>query len=232
MTVPATFLHRADPRAKLALACALSATVTLPLAPLVPAAVGLAALLAAAQLGPVAAAQLRRMRLWLACLFAFDWMFVGLEFAVLITVRLAVLTTAFTLVSATTTANELCRAWEQLGVPRRAAFAFAMAFHSLGIVEREWRAIVEAQRARGIDLDVVTARRWRAWPAHLRTTAALVVPAIVLAVQRAWAISEAAAARGFESPGYRPHRVLRFGTLDHALLAATALVFGSTLVLR
>ena len=232
-----SFLRRVDPRTKIALSLAASSAVALPLAPLAFVAAGFAALLAAAGLGPRAGAQLWRARLWFTVLFVLDWFFIGLDFAALITLRLALLSSAFVLVFASTTPDELRLAGERLGLPPRLAFAFATAFRSLGLVEREWKGILEAQRARGIIMEggaTLGARphRWRLRRAELQRAAALVVPAIVLATHRAWSISEAAAARGFESPRRQSYRVLRLGRLDHALLAATAAVLGGAFFLR
>jgi energy-coupling factor transporter transmembrane protein EcfT len=227
-----SFLRQVDPRVKIALALAASAAVALPLTSLALVAACLTGLLAGGRLTGPAVAQLWRARVWLAVLFLIDWLVVGVGFAVLITLRLTTLAAAFTIVFATTTADELALAVERLGVPRRLAFAFAMAFRVLGLVEREWREIVEAQHARGIVLQASGTRRWRAWREHLAHAAALVVPAIVLAVQRAWAINEAAAVRGFESPAYRPYQVLRLRPADHALLMATAVVLGGAFLLR
>jgi len=193
-------------------------------------AVCLAGLLAAGRLASAAATQFWKARLWLLVLFVFDALLIGFDFAVLITLRLVVLAAAFTIVFATTTTDELCLAGERLGLPRRLAFALAMAFRSLGLVEREWQEIREAQQARGIELPA--RRRWGVRREDLRNAAALVVPAIVLAVQRAWTINEAAVVRGFESPLRRPYRQLRLRRLDHALLAATAVVLAGSLLLR
>jgi energy-coupling factor transporter transmembrane protein EcfT len=227
-----SFLRAADPRTKIALAFAASAAVALPLHALALVAGCLAGLLAAGRLAQQAAAQLWRARVWFCVLFVLDWIFVDFDFAVLIALRLTVLAAAFTVVFATTTADELCLAGERLGLSRRLAFALATAFRSLGLVEREWREIVEAQQARGITVEVVATPGWRGWRERLGTAAALVVPAIVLAVQRAWALSEAAAVRGFESPLRLPYRTLRLRPLDHALLAATAVVLGGSLFWR
>jgi energy-coupling factor transporter transmembrane protein EcfT len=48
------------------------------------------------------------------------------------------------------------------------------------------------------------------------------VPAIVLTTRRAWAITEAACARGFDSPHRRPYRRLAMGWLDWGLVAGIA----------
>ena len=230
--VEGSFLRRVDPRTKIALSLAMSAAVTLPLPSLALVAACFAGLLVAAGVARPAAAQLWRGRLWFAVLFLLDWCVVGIAFAVLITLRLALLTSSFMLIFASTTPDELRLAGERLGVPPRLAFAFATAFGSLGLMEREWRGILEAQQARGIGSAPAMQRWWQLRRADLARVTALVVPAIVLATQRAWSIGEAAAARGFESPERRSYRVLRLRAVDHALLAATALVLGVSFLLR
>ncbi len=227
-----SFLRRVDPRTKVALSLAASAAVALPLIPLALFGAGFGGLLVAGGLAPQAIGQLRRAWMWFAVLFVLDWAFIGLDFAALIVLRLALLTSAFVLVFATTTPDELRVAGERFGLPSRLAFAFASAFRSIGLVEREWRGILEAQKARGIGRQDSEPARWRLRREDLTRVAALVVPAVVLAAQRAWSISESAAARGFESPLRRPYAALRLGTLDWAFLVATAAVLAGSLLLR
>ena len=78
-----------------------------------------------------------------------DWLLVGLDLAVIVTLRLILLAGAFTIFFATTTPSELRLALEWFRVPYRFAFSLSLAFQSLGLLEDEWRAILEAQRARG-----------------------------------------------------------------------------------
>ncbi|HVO22325.1 MAG TPA: energy-coupling factor transporter transmembrane component T [Candidatus Margulisiibacteriota bacterium] len=232
LVVQDSFLRQIDPRTKIALAVATSAAAGLPLPSLALVAACFVGLLVVADVARPAAAQLWRGRLWFAVLFLLDWVFVSLAFAALITLRLALLTSSCILIFATTTPDELRLAGERLGLPPRLAFAFATAFGSLGLMEREWRGILEAQQARGIESAPARTHWWELRGADLTRVAALVMPAIVLATQHAWAISEAAAARGFESPERRAYRVLRLRPVDHALLAATALVLGTSFLLR
>ena len=230
---PDSFLRRVDPRTKIALSLAASAAVGIPLPPLAFFGACFVGLLAGAGLARQAAAQLWRARLWFAVLFLLDWTFVGVDFAVLITLRLALLAAAFILVFATTTPDELRVAGERLGLPPRLAFAFATAFRSLALLEREWQGILEAQKARDIvGMQSLEKPHWWLRRDDFTSAAALVVPAIVLAAQRAWSISEAAAARGFESPLRRSYRTLRLGALDHVLLVATVVVLGGSILLR
>jgi len=211
-----SFLRRVDPRTKLALGLCASTAVMLPLAPLAVFFACYAALVASAGVARRALAHLRRMALLFGLLFAADWLFIGPAFAVLITLRLALLATAFTLVVATTSTDEIRLAVERFGLSRRLAFAFATAHTSVQLLQSEWLGILEAQRARGL-FPEGDRRRWRQ---RLTEMVALVVPAIVLATQRAWAAHEAAALRGLDAPLPPGGRGRRLAVLDQVLLGA------------
>jgi energy-coupling factor transporter transmembrane protein EcfT len=216
----ASFLRAADARCKLALALAASASAMLPLVPLALVAAGYAVLLVAARAHVHAFGYLRRAGWLFAALFALDWAFIGVDFALLITLRLFLLICAFSALLATTSPEELSEALEWLGLSRRFAFAFVTSLRSTELIESEWRGIVEAQRARGLGLDETAATT--GWRQRVRGFVPLVVPAVVLATQRAWALHESAALRGFESP--HPRRCCRgaLGGVDYALLVAAA----------
>ena len=213
-------LRRVDARAKLALGLVASAAVMLPLAPLAVAVAAFALLLARGGLAGAALGPLRRVAPLLALLFVLDWALVGGAFALLISLRLVLLVSAFTILVATTTPDELRVALERLGLPARLAFALASAYRSRAQAEREWQAIVEAQQARGIAPLAGAART--PWRRRLGDAVALVVPAIVLATQRAWSLTEAAVMRGLESPHRSRPEPARLGSLDRGLLTAAA----------
>ena len=61
---------------------------------------------------------------------------------------------------------------------------------------------------------------WRHFMERIRDMVALAVPAVVLTTKRAWAVTEAAYARGFDSPYRRSYRSLTMSPLDWALLSA------------
>lgn len=213
-------LRRVDARAKLALGLAASAAVMLPLAPLAVAVAAVALLVAWGGLLDAALAPLRRVAPLLALLFVLDWALIDLGFACLITLRLMLLVSAFTVLVATTTPDELRVALERLGLPARLAFALASAYRSLAHAEREWQAIVEAQRARGIA--PLAGDGGQPWRQRLADAVALVVPAIVLATQRAWSLTEAAVMRGLESPHRARPEPARLPRFDRGLLASAA----------
>jgi energy-coupling factor transport system permease protein len=214
-------LRRADPRIKLALSLCASLAVMLPLEKLL-FFMGLYVLLLAwARLLPETARQVWRLKWVLIALFVLDWLLISLDLAVLICLRLTLLAGSFTLFFATTTPRELNLALEWLRVPYRYAFSVSLAFQSLGLLDDEWRAIYEAQRARGA---WQPRSGWRQILKQVRDLIALAVPAVVLTTKRAWAMTEAAYARGFDSPRRRPYRRLAMNWLDWALLAVAVLV--------
>jgi biotin transport system permease protein len=227
MLVETSPLRRADPRTKLALSLCASLAVMLPLAQLVIFIGVYILLLLWAQLLPEAARQVWRLKWVLLVLFVVDWLFVSLDLAVIITLRLALLAAAFALFFATTTPGELRLALEWFRVPHRYAFSLALAFQSVGLLDDEWRAIVEAQRARGA---WTPGSSWRQILDYVRDLVSLSVPAIVMTTKRAWAMNEAAYARGFDSPHRRPYHRLAMTPLDWVLLAGTLAVAVALLV--
>jgi energy-coupling factor transport system permease protein len=222
-------LRRADPRVKLTLSLCTSLMVMLPIRSLIAAIVIYGALLVWARLLSAAARQIWRLKWVLLFLFLFDWLVISLELAAVITLRLILITGAFALFFATTTPGELRLVLEWMHVPYRYAFSVSLAFQSLNIMGEEWRAIIEAQRARGIRPSL---RQWRRILDQVRDLVALMVPAIVMTTKRAWAMTEAAYARGFDSPRRRPSRHLRMATLDWLLLVGALAVSAALVICR
>jgi energy-coupling factor transporter transmembrane protein EcfT len=223
-------LRRADPRTKLALSLCASLAVMLPLEKLAVFMGLYVVLLLWAKLLPEAARQVWRLKWVLLVLFVVDWIFVSLDLAVIITLRLILLAGAFALFFCTTTPGELRLALEWVRVPHRYAFSISLAFQSVGLLDDEWRAIREAQQARGAW--VASRSSWRELVRRIGDLIALAVPAIVLTTKRAWAMTEAAYARGFDSPHRRPYRQLAAGPLDWVLLAGTVAVATALILWR
>jgi energy-coupling factor transport system permease protein len=145
-----------------------------------------------------------------------------LDLAIIVSLRIILLAGAFALFVRTTTPGEFRLALEWLCVPYRYAFSVSLAFQSVDLLEGEWRAIREAQRARGAWS--LSWADWRQLVLQVRGLVALTVPAIVMTTRRAWALNEAAYARGFDSPRRRPYRRLTMTRLDWVLLTAAVTV--------
>jgi len=222
-------LRRVDPRTKLALSLCASLAVMLSLEKLAVFMVLYFVLVLWARLLPEAARQVWRLKWVLLVLFVVDWIFVSLDLALIITLRLILLAGAFSLFFATTTPAELRLALEWMRVPHRYAFSISLAFQSVGLLDDEWRSIREAQQARGAWSQPTG---WRDLMATVRDLVSLAVPAVVMTTKRAWAMTEAAYARGFDSPRRRPYRKLAMGWLDGALLAGAVLVMVTLILWR
>ncbi|HWQ82994.1 MAG TPA: energy-coupling factor transporter transmembrane component T [Anaerolineales bacterium] len=208
-------LRRVDPRAKLALGLCASLAVMLPLERML-SFIGLAVVfLAWARLLPAALQQVWRLKWVLLFLFLGDWLLVGLDLAILITLRLALLAAVMVLFFATTTSREFGLALEALHMPYRYAFSLSLSFTSLDMLREEWLAIQEAQQARGIQPPGGSLRRLIQ---NVRDFIAFTVPAVVLTTRHAWALTEAAYARGFDSPLRKPYLTLHFTLRDAVLL--------------
>jgi len=214
-------LRRFDPRAKLALCLCASLMVMLPLERLAAFCLIYILLLTWAKLLRSAAAQVWRMRWILIILFAVDWWLVGPDLAAVITLRLGLLAGVFALLFATTSITEFRLALERLRLPYRYAFSLGLAFQSLSLLDDEWRAIREAQKVRGIALNM---RGLRSTLRQAGDLVALTVPAVVLTTRRAWAITESAYARGFDSPQRQAYHVLVLKLHDWAMMSAALLV--------
>jgi energy-coupling factor transporter transmembrane protein EcfT len=221
--VAASPLRAVDPRAKLALSSCASLAVMMRLERLALFMAFYVLLLLWGRLLTPAGRQIWRLKWLLLALFVIDWLVVGIDLAVVVTLRLILLTGVFTLFVGTTTPDEFRLALEALGLPYRYAFSLSMAFQSLDLLGQEWWAVQEAQRSRGA---LQMSQGLRAIVTRLGDWVALTVPAIVLATRRAWAMTEAACARGFDAPRRRPYRQLTLRWLDCVLVAWFVLAVG------
>ena len=214
-------LRKADPRTKLFLSLAISLVVMTSIERLlIFLGVYLLFLIWARLLAPTVQ-HIWRLKWLLILLFAFDWWLISLDHAVLICIRLILLTGVFALFFSTTNTRELGLALEKLYVPYRYAFSLSLAFQSLGLLDDEWRAIREAQTSRGALPD--SSSFWR-FVTNVGDLISLTVPAIVLTTKRAWAITEASYARGFDSLHRVSYHTLEFSRLDFLLMAGTTLL--------
>lgn len=214
-------LRRVDPRTKLFISMAISLVVMMSLDRLLIFLGIYTIFLIWARLLMPALQQIWRLKWVLLILFAVDWWLISPDHAVIICARLILLTGVFALFFSTTTTRELGLALERLRVPYRYAFSLSLAFQSIGLLDDEWRAIREAQFSRGAKVETSSFRRF---VSRVGDLVSLTVPAIVLTTKRAWAITEAAYARGFDSPHRTSYYTLTFSQLDSILIAGTLLV--------
>lgn len=213
--IHASPLRDFDPRTKLALSLSTSLAVMLPLKQLAIATLFYFLLLSWARVLKPAARQIWRLKWLLIGLFLIDWIVVSLELATSVTIRISLLASTFSLFFATTTPAEFRLALESLGFPYRYAFSLSLAFQNLTEFDRETKLIREAQRSRGA---WVPPDGWKKMIKFTQDLISLTVPAVVMTTKRAWTMTEAAYARGFNSPKRTPYQKLSMKTKDWVLL--------------
>jgi energy-coupling factor transport system permease protein len=204
-------LRKIDPRVKLFASLCVSLAAMLPLEKLAIFMVLYSLFIIWAKIYREVVSQIWRLRWFLLFLFIIDWWLVNLELALVITLRLILLSGVFAIFFATTTPNEFSLALERLRFPYRFAFSINLAFQSVNLLQEEWNAIREAQQSRGVTLKF---KGLKQLIHQVRDLVALTVPAIVLTTRRAWAITEAAYARGFDSPERIPYYQLSMKSAD------------------
>lgn len=214
-------LRHADPRTKLFLSLAVSLVVMTSIERLLIFLGVYVLFLLWARLMIPTVEHIWRLKWVLILLFFFDWWIISLDHAILICLRLIVLTGVFALFFSTTNTRELGLALEKLRVPYRYAFSLSLAFQSLGLLDDEWRAIREAQSSRGALPNFSSF--WKLIT-NVGDLISLTVPAIVLTTKRAWAITEASYARGFDSPHRVSYHSLSFTQLDLLLMTGTIIL--------
>jgi energy-coupling factor transporter transmembrane protein EcfT len=214
-------LRKADPRAKLAISLCASLAVMLPLQKLVVFFLIYVLFITWARLLPAAARQVWKLKWILGVLFLVDWLVVSPELAAVVTLRLVLMAGVFAMFFSTTTPSELCMALVWMRIPYRYAFSLGMSFQTVSHIDTEWRCVIEAQRARGA---FSAPRGWRYLPELARNMVSLTVPAVVLTARRAWSMTEAAYARGFESPRRRAYRRLSMKAIDYCILTGALVI--------
>jgi len=227
-------LHRLDPRVKLAYAVAMMVMAGVHYA-MLPLLALLAAQLPLALLGKVGRPWAKTLRasaplviLILGTNLLVTWFYgtldiYALEKILALAVRFLVFVASFSIFTLTTSPDDLSLALEQMGVPYSLCFMFRAALRFTPVMAREARITMDAQRARGLELDKggLLARAKRYIP--------ILVPLVVNAIKRAWAMAEAMETRAWGASEKRTSLyVLKLGGRDYLaffiIIAATAAV--------
>jgi energy-coupling factor transport system permease protein len=216
--VVASPLGRVDPRAKLLLATVIACCVMLPLEKLSVFWLLFMVFISMVGLAGAVLLRIRRIAFIIVILFFIDWFVVDVQFAVLITLRLTLLVSSFVIFFSTTRPEEFRLALESLRLPYRYAFSLSLSLFSVTAIYEEWRAIREAQRSRGAWEE---GKGLRKIGRMVGGVVALVVPAVVLTVKRAWLLTESAHTRGFDSPRRCSCRRLIMKPIDWTVLLVT-----------
>ena len=223
-----SLLHRLDPRVKLAYAIAMMVVAGVH-QELVPLLILLLAQVPLALLGKVGRELARTLRgalplvlLILATNALFTWYagqldIYALERILALAVRFLAFVASFSIFTLTTSPDDLSLALEQMGVPYSFCFMFRAALRFTPVMAREARITMDAQRARGLELD-------KGGPlARARRYIPILVPLVVNAIKRAWAMAEAMESRAWGASERRTSLyVLKMGRRDYLALLLIA----------
>ncbi len=145
----------------------------------------------------------------------------GLEFSILLVLRLVGATMPLILMLTVTKMTDLTNVLVQkLHIPYKYTFAFITALRFIPIFENELKGIIEAQTARGVEFDTRNPIK------KLRLVLPLCVPLLISSVKRIEGGAISAELRGFnvrkKNSGYKRYH---FNVLDYSAMLVSALMF-------
>lgn len=223
-------VHRIDPRAKLVYVCILFAVAVL-FSQLIPLLV-----IFLSQIPLVIIARIRREWLRLmrgssflaALIFAANIIslyFYGgslslvamVERSLAMTLRFLILIESFSIFFTTTSPDMLSLSLEQMGVPYEFCFAFITAIRFVPVLAEEAQTIMDAQRARGLELDRGNFVR------RVKNYIPVLIPLIVSAIRRSIELAEAMESRAWGASKRRTNLyVLKMEKRDYAFIALSS----------
>ncbi|TFG09647.1 energy-coupling factor transporter transmembrane protein EcfT [Candidatus Thorarchaeota archaeon] len=219
-------VHRLDPRSKLVMAIVL-AMISLLFMNIVPLLILLSVLLPLIGLA-------RSLQRWaksmsgLSVLIVFIVIFNTLlstvanpfSYSIALSLRLIALMSSFSLFFLTVHPDELSQALIQMGVKFEFAFAMSMAMRYVPTLGQEAYAIMDAQKARGVELDRGNILK------RIRNIVPIIVPLIIVSIRRALSIAESMESRGFGACENRTYlEQLKFTRHDWALVLVSVVSF-------
>jgi len=217
-------LHRLDPRSKLVMVIVCSAASLLFLN-IVPLLIVLSCLVPLIALSHSLGRWFKSMR-GLIFLVAFIVIFNTLlssvqypfSYSIALALRLIALMTSFSLFFLTVQPDHLSQALIQMRVKFEFAFAMSMAMRYVPTLGQEAYAIMDAQKARGVELDKGNALK------RIRNTVPIIVPLIIVSIRRALLIAESMESRGFGSTHKRTYMDCLYFRRSDWLVVAVSLV--------
>ncbi len=228
-----SIIHRLDPRAKLLMSIVL-AIISLLFLSIIPLLIIFCCLI------PIIGAA-KSLRRWtrsmrgLAILLIFIIVFNTLlstqpnpfSHSIALTLRLVALMTSFSIFFLTVHPDELSQALIQMRVRFEFAFAMSMAMRYVPTLGQEAYAIMDAQKARGVELDKGSLLK------RIRNIVPIIVPLIIVSIRRALSIAESMESRGFGASESRTYmNVLRFRKRDWAVFIGSLVVLVLVVYLR
>lgn len=217
-------IHRLDPRSKLFLSivCAVISVMFTDILPLVIILSCLVPVIALAKSLKRWARSMRGLSVLLVFVIVFNTLLSPaanpFSRSIALTIRLVALMTSFSIFFLTVHPDQLSQALIQMHVKFEFAFAMSMAMRYVPTLAQEAYAIMDAQKARGVELDKGNPVK------RIGNTIPIIVPLIIVSMRRALSIAESMESRGFGASKKRTYMDrLRFRNRDWAVLSVSLL---------
>ena len=228
-----SLIHQLDPRSKLFLSITL-ATISLlylNILPLLIIFLCLIPVLAAAKSLRRWARSMKGLSFLLVFIIIFNTLLSTVEnplsFSIVLAIRLLALMSSFSLFFLTVHPDHLSQALIQMRVKFEFAFAMSMAMRYVPTLGQEAYAIMDAQRARGVEMDKGS------FLTRIRNIIPIIVPLIIVSIRRALSIAESMESRGFGASDNRTYmEKLVFRKRDWGVLIISALILILAIYLR
>ncbi|MBS7624984.1 MAG: energy-coupling factor transporter transmembrane component T [Candidatus Bathyarchaeia archaeon] len=147
-----------------------------------------------------------------------------IEHALAMSVRFIVLVESFSIFFLTTSPDMLGLSMEQMGVPYELCFAFTTAIRFIPVLAEEAQTIIDAQRARGLDLEGGNFMK------RIRNYIPILIPLIVSAIRRSIELAEAMESRAWGATKKRTNLyVLNMRRRDYAFILLSLLMLAVSL---
>jgi energy-coupling factor transport system permease protein len=228
-----SIIHRLDPRAKLLMSVVLAivSLLFLEILPLLIILIILMPLLVAAKSLKRWLRSLKGLSVLLLFILVFNTLLSPapnpFTHSIALTLRLVALMTSFSLFFLTVHPDELSQALIQMRVRFEFAFAMSMAMRYVPTLAQEAYAIMDAQKARGVELDKGNPLK------RIRNIVPIIVPLIIVSIRRALSIAESMESRGFGACPTRTYlNRLSFRKRDWGVVCLSMISFLAAICIR
>lgn len=206
-----TFVHNLDPRAKLlfAIIYTIIALMFNEIFPLFILFISLIPLILIGRLFKSWFKSLKGMSFLFIVIILLNTLFLSLNFAIAMVLRISIMLSAFSVFFLTVDSNDLALSFISMKLPYEFAFSFSLAFRFVPTIAIEAQNIMDAQQSRGYEL------QQKGIINQVKNLFPLLVPLIISSIKRAFNVAEALESRAFGSETERTfYFTIKFKTKD------------------
>ncbi|MHA1669081.1 MAG: energy-coupling factor transporter transmembrane component T family protein [Promethearchaeota archaeon] len=196
-----TLIHNLDPRAKLlfAIIYTIGALIFSDIAPLFILFISLIPLILLGRLFKSWFKSLKGMSFLFIIIILLNTLFISLNFAIAMVLRITIMLSAFSVFFLTVDPNDLALSLISMKVPYEFAFSFSLAFRFVPTIAIEAQNIMDAQQSRGYEM------QQKGIINQVKNLFPLLVPLIISSIKRAFNVAEALESRAFGSEQKRTY---------------------------